>query len=215
MILGKIVIITIVALLIIVGICIPKIRDACKTKKIKSYVSWCLSEKNAKEYNANSPSLICYILKAQDFLNIRQDFAIHRDKDSLFINKIIDEYKKDLMQSFLNGNLYIPKGYDCITNDEFFIYTLFEFLMKRQYDRKFSGYDMLGNELDRIYFSDGSLNIIYSLSDFSILYHKVLYIAYLYSEMIFWDPTQPSSGKSWIEESLTNILKTKQIELEY
>ncbi len=208
----------IIALLIVACIAIPRWRDAHHAKKLKNYVAWCLAENTTGMPSVKAPflPLMCYVLNAQRQLNIRPDFKVYEDKDSLFFYKIIDEYKRDLQQSYLRDSLTLPKSRSKISNTDFFLYTLCVFLMKHQHDRKFSNFDMLGNELDRIGFSDGSFNIIFSLSDFSILYHKILYITYLYCEnSATLNPNQQSTGKSWFEESLIDILETKQVELEY
>ena len=157
--------------------------------------------------------LWCEISNAQNKYELSKKYCIAGDEEWAYVKEIIDEYRKDLMHSYLKGNLYVIKSKYAIRGADYFMFALYAFLSDHQCDYKFIEKDMHKEMLEYKRYGDwgGPLyDATYELTGFAIVFHKMHYITYMYCRR---NDILKSFVPAWNEENLKEILDTKQIQL--
>jgi hypothetical protein len=171
-------------------------------------VDWVL---NVQSYSLKKQSDIFFPRGAKMF-PIEASYRLTEEEREM-AKKIICEYQQDMIATYFYDNLSSHISIYKLTEPEYFIYTLTEFLMKNQCKDMVAGqkmYDTLDfrnhGEYGRILY-DATLQ----LTDFAVAYHKMLYIAQNYYLMF---QKNPQDEDSWIyvaTQNTKNVIDTKTI----
>ena len=143
------------ALLFILFIALYKLHEYSRERTLYRSVAWCMDTDN----------LITYVLSAQK----DQDYRIN-DTDWDYLRTILAEYQKDLATAFLKGRLNPIRCKYVMEGENYFMLTLSIFLRKHENTHEFFGHRMHGEK-------SPSTPGTYSISDFSLVYHKLCYIS--------------------------------------
>ena len=184
-----------------------KWHEYLMAQKLRDLVSWIV--------HAHDLPLWSYISNAQITLQLTQEYRITGDDGWEFAKKILEEYQKDLTQSYFRGHLRIPKSKYVISGEAYFMLTLYAFLSDHQCDDKFLNHEMHKERVS--YKSYGStfsagFDATYALTDFAIVLHKMHYITYMYCR---GNEILKPFVSEWNEKNLREILDTNQIQLSW
>lgn len=183
-----------------------KLREFYRDKSLRELVAWSVT-------GGGGIPLWSKVSNAQIKHKLSKEYCIAGDEEWDYAKEIIDEYRKDLTQSYFKGHLKVIKSKYVVQGEEYFMFARYAFLSDHQCDYKFLGHDM---HIDTVSFNrygnwGGPLyDATYSLTDFAVVFHKMHYITYMYcrgSEIL--KPFVPA----WNEENLKEILDTKQIQI--
>lgn len=184
-------------------------------------VSWVVSEDD-HIYRCNL-SLLHYIHNTQIALEIPTARRITGDIERNYAKTILSIFSSNLADSFFCDKLECENfeklckysridGYEIEIH--FFMFQLFKFLRKHECDRFFGNHDMHQRTIsyeEKGMWGGPLFDASYELSDFALVYHKMLYISYkfcamssIFSEEVF---------RFVSEESFANVIDTRQINI--
>lgn len=209
--------------ILIYGLCIfifvaivafGKWRELSQERKLRNLVSWCVVKENYGELliHAHDLPLWAYLKNAQ-IKHLSQEYHISGDDEWKSAKVILDEYQKDLTQSYFKGKLIVIKSKYVISGECYFMASLYAFLSEHQCDYEFLSHDMHKERLEYNRYGDwgGPLyDAKYEQTDFAIVLHKMHYITYMYCKE---DERLKGFVPAWNEENLKEILDTKQIQI--
>jgi hypothetical protein len=196
-------------------IAFTKWRELTKERELRNLVSWSTvrSRPNELLIHAHDLPLWSYISNSQIELKLPQDYRIGGDDEWAYTKEILEEYQKDLTQSYFKGHLIVIKSKYVISGENYFMASLYAFLSEHQCDYKFIGHDMHKERISYKRYGEGfssAYDVIYALTDFAIVFHKMHYITYMYCRR---NDILRSLVPEWNEKNLKEILDTKQIQL--
>lgn len=191
-------------------IALGKWNEFAKAKKLLNLVSWSVVKAKPYELLANSHDLPlwAYLNNAQ-IKHIAQEYHISGDNEWQFVNEILEEYQKDLTQSYFKGQLKILKSKYEVRGVDYFMLMLYTFLSDHQCDYDFLGHDMRKERVSYKSYGSG-YDATYALTDFAVVLHKMHYISYMYCRR---NETLRKFAPEWEEKNLREILDTHQIQL--
>lgn len=123
------------------------------------------------------------VADAQIKLGIPKEYSIIGETEWQFTRDIFAAYKKELQTAFLKDNLTVSKDICYMPSHVYLFFTLCSYLKKHQCDFTVAGYAMRGKRLAYKEYGrwGGTLfDATYEITDFSVVYHKLYYISYLY-----------------------------------
>ena len=181
-----------------------KWRELSKEIKLRDLVSWSVVRTKPYELlvHAHDLPLWSYISNAQIKFKLPQEYRISGDDEWDYAKEILEEYQKDLIQSYFKGHLKLIKSKYEVRGEDYFMCSLYAFLSEHQCDYEFLGHDMHSDRLNT-----GSPTT-YAQTDFAIVLHKMHYITYMYCR---GNEILRSLVPEWNEKNLKEILDTKQI----
>ena len=202
----------IIVLVFTVAYMAKRINDYSKASTLHSLVTWCVI--NSMVQYSHSLPLWAYINNAQIKFQIPQKYCISGDEEWSAAQEIIEEFRKDLIQSYFQDSLRPIKSKYAIPGEHYFMFALTTFLEEHQCDAYFIERKM---HQDRLCYKEyGSwggthYDATYSLTGFAIVYHKLYYIAYCFckNSAIF----NPSGEKFQGYKDIERILDTNQIKI--
>ena len=157
--------------------------------KIRQHVAWCVKDVNrligclryvqrlSKEKTPN-----CDVPRADKLITIEDGFWLTEDDEITIAKEILYEYQKKLAQTFFENKLSTFKSFRNLTEEEYFLVTLGEFLDKNQCSSEiFSGKMYETKEYTPLGMWGVPLfAATYKLKDFAVVYHKILLITETY-----------------------------------
>lgn len=183
-----------------------KLKEFYRDRSLRDLVAWSVT-------GGDGIPLWREISNAQIKLKLSKEYCIAGDNEWAIAKEIIDEYKKDLMQSYFKGNAYVIKSKYAIRGETYFMFALYAFLSDHQCDYKFLEQDMHKERLEYKRYGDwgGPLyDATYALTDFAVVFHKMHYITYMYCR---GNDILKGFVPEWSEKNLKGILDTKQIQI--
>lgn len=185
-----------------------KLRELHKVNSIRNLVAWSVvrSRPNELLIYAHDLPLWSYISNAQIGFNLPHKYRITGDEEWGYAKEILEEYQKDLTQSYFKGHLKMIKSKYVVRNEDYFMLALYSFLSEHQCDYEFLGHGM---HSDR--FNTDSLTT-YAQTDFATALHKMHYITYMYCR---GNDILRDFVPEWNEKNLKEILDTKQIQISW
>lgn len=156
-----------------VGILSYMCYDRYKRNDIFKKVKWCISYDSFNKTEADRKMHI-HILRLQHQLSIGERYRITDDESDIVI-EILHSFQQDLIQKYFNDSLASCKYIEKI----FFTISLMEFLEKHQCKETFNGNKMHTTKNYKSY-GDVSFSATLVLTDYAIIYYKLLYITQLY-----------------------------------
>lgn len=187
-------------------------RKKSSSVLLKKLVSWTLSE-NDNAFRCN--------LRIRDYIHNTQikyvpekDLRIKTDEEWEIVKTILESFKRELSEDFFCDSLVLPKSKYAISGESFFHYSLCSFLRNHQCDYNLAGYEMHDKQLEyKRYGSWGGplFDAKYLLSEFGVVYHKLLYISYKYCKNS--KAINPNGTFYDREESISEIIVSRQIDI--
>lgn len=192
-----------------------KWNEYSQRKQLHALVSWSIiADHPFGDISGHELPLWSYISNTQIRLNIPQEYRISSDIEWGWIKEIIDEYKKDLVLSYMKCKLTIIKRKNVISGEAYFMNALRSFLKEHQCNHDFLGYEMHKERLEYRRYGDWGgpcYDATYSLTDFAIAFHKLYYIAYLYCKN---DSTLNPNGDLYYNDNFIKmVLDTQKLEV--
>jgi hypothetical protein len=184
---------------------VTKFLKLYRKNELFKHVSWIASNKK------RNMSLWVYVHNAQIHCKIHEQYRISTEEEWEFVREILKEFKNDLSRNYFDGVLKIIRSKYVITEEQYFMFTLCSFLKEHQCDREFIGYDMRIDTLDHKSYGNGCYSATYIISDFSIVFHKLLYIAYL--ECKNSKGINQDGAYYFNEKSIEDVLETKHLKV--
>ena len=187
---------------------VHKLIELSKEKELKKKVGWIITNDS---YTRQFP-LWVYVSDAQIRLKMSKQYCISSDDEWQMAKEILNEFKQDMVLKFFKGHLYVPKSKYVITEEKYFMFALCDFLEEHQCDYYFLGHKMHDKTLSYEEYGSwgGTLyDATYAISDFAVVYHKLLYVAYIVcknSEVL-----NPQGKYYNADNSIKATLDTKQI----
>ena len=133
-----------------------------KEKKLQKLITWAVTGGYCPALGINSydGELLYAIRCAQGSSLIDESCRICDDIEWKYVLEIIEKYQIDLMRSYLKGHPISVESKCELYDNEYFMFTFYEFLSRHQSDYEFAGHEMS--------------------SDFGTTLHKLHYIAFVY-----------------------------------
>lgn len=193
---------------------ISKLREFYKKEKLRELVSWSVIGDYCPILGRYSyiSELTFKIANAEYEYEIKKEYCITEEIEKQYMREIIEEFQKETARSYFKGELRAIKSKYVIYGQDYFMILLHSFLDKHQCDDKFLGYEM---HEETVYHKsyNGGYESTYTLTDFAVVYHKMLYISHVfcrnYKPIIESNIALPCDNTKNIEK----ILNTKQIEI--
>lgn len=199
------------------GIC----KEYRNEKKLHKFVAWIVSEDD-KKYRC-SLSLLHYVHNIQIKMKIHSDRCITGEKERSYAKIILLGFSSYIVDLFFCDKLECEKfnklrkysridGYDIEIH--FFMFQLYKYLHDHQCDSCFLGNDMHKKTIK--YENKGMwgaplFDATYELSDFGLVFHKMLYIAYKFCSQSSVFSEEVTKFVS--EESFINVIDSKLIDI--
>lgn len=161
-------------------------------QQLFAHVAWCLVERddgegilgsrysslqehlqNLQVYSEIKKNSI-YFPRANIMFTIDRKYWIKNNSDWNNTEIIFNEYKKYLIDRYFTGCLYANKWISRLSDGEYFIFTLHNFLMKNRNEHHLCGHDI------RTYKRSDDNYRYYELTDFGVVYYKLLVITDAY-----------------------------------
>lgn len=198
-----------------------RVRSHRESELLYKFVAWCVS-KDDLVYRCNL-SLLHYVHNAQISLKISDSHSIRGDIERGYAKSILDGFTSYLCESYFchkinRDNLRKLGKWEKIDGYfieiHFFMFQLYNYLSSHQCDSHFLGQDMHCKTLSRKDYGmwGGPLyDATYELTDFAVVFHKMLYISYMFckNSSIYADVI----SKYATEQSYIDVINTKQISI--
>ncbi len=178
----------------------------CVAKKVLANYSNCYIDlvdlvNNVQSYSEKKYSPDRFFPKANLMAHIDSVYRIAADERDM-ANKIICTYQKSKINDFFEGNLKLNQFVCKLSPSEYFILTLYYFLEDNEYKRIFE-------EDLYVYTHSDDMFRCYELTDFGIVYYKLLLISNAYSVTINISKYKPAAAH--MIKQYKEILDTKTI----
>ena len=198
-------------------IAFSKWRELTIGRKLYNLVAWSVTTDFIGSGSVRPGlDLIDYIGNVAYAHKLPDRYKITDEKEREIAKDILKEYQRFLTQEYFSRKLSCPKTKYTDYGEHFFFANLFDFLSSHQCDYTFIGNDMHDELLSRkqygkSYTSDSEST--YKLSAFGIVFHKLLYISYLFCKE---SPIYKNLVPSWRKpESFTDPLDSMQITISW
>ncbi len=181
-----------------------------REKNMFDYVGWCMS-RNPKDLRCGL-RIIDYIIEAEDVAKIDSSFRITESEIPL-VNRIIKQYKDDLLNDYLLGRLHIcDDRRQRISSDAQFFYQLYVYLRNHESDGTVDGVETFTFIERQSYgpFSYDSKNKLTELTDMGDAFAKLLLICGAYCKR---NPVLNPTGEKYNLQGIEERIKTGTIEL--
>ena len=202
---------------VLVGVGLYKLYMLSQMKELKSFVAWSVIggyHPTCSRYSFLS-DLWDAVLIAQHELNIPKEYRIDEKEDRELCHKIIEAYQVDIARKFFLDELTLIKSKYAASGKDYFMLALHNFLSKRQCYSEVAGHAMHKEQLEYKKYGEwnGAIyDATYLLSDFGLLYHKLLYITFCYlkNSRVF-NPENRPDWEAHVENGIKKVLDTKQL----
>lgn len=203
--------------LLLIGVALyfftKKYIEYSRQNKLKELISWCVTEdSNIHRCNLN---LEDYIWNAQIKLNLPQQFLIDVDTvDYEDIKIILKKFQQDTAKKYFNdsNSFSLPKSKYKLNSETYFYYLLHSYLDTCD-SHSFIGYEILGAQLSRKEYDGDGWDATYQLTDFGIVFYKLLYISYKFCKNN--NILDSSCSYFFNEKALQDVIISKTIEISH
>lgn len=183
-----------------------------KEDKIRQHVAWCVKDVNqligclcyvqrlSKEKTPN-----CCVPHADKLITIEDSFWLTEDDEITIAKEILYEYQKEISQTFFENKLSTLKSLRNLTDEEYFLVSLGNFLDKNQFSSKFFS--------DKMYetIEYTPLGVTYKLKHFAVVYYKTLLITKTYYMALQKNPYNTGSVYYQSINNTKEVLDTREI----
>lgn len=152
-----------------------------KEKELQEFITWAVT--GGCRPNSYYGELLYAIRCAQNNSSIDESCRICDDIELEYVLEIIEKYQIDLMRLYLKGYPISVESKYVLYENEYFMFTFYEFLSRHQSDYEFAGHEMS--------------------SDFGTTLHKLHYIAFVYCKN---NEKLKNKVGYWTESELKNVI---------
>lgn len=198
-------------LIVVLIYCFYKLIEFKKSADLRKLIAWCVTS-NDDIYRCNL-RLRDYVHNAQNDLKIPPEYRI-KGEEWDFVNQILQKYQTDLKEDYFCGRALILKSKYVIHGEDYFMFSLSNFLGDHQCDYEFLSYDMHKETLSFNHYGTWGAPLYdaeYLLSDFAFVYHKLFYISLLYCQNS--KAINPKGAEYWSCTSVKDIIEKRTIKM--
>ncbi len=194
----------IVFLSIVIFFMILKLIDYSKAADKYNAVKWIVTDSDVP----------LFIKRTAKELNIPENYRINTNEEEKLFKEILCQYKEHIHQCYFHNTLPVPNNKVFPEDQTYLMYSLCLYLNDHQCDTVFCGHNMHTERLEYTEYGSwgGPLyDAKYTLSDFSITFHKLYYISYVYCKNN--KALNPKDELYRYEKSIENIIDSKTISI--
>lgn len=190
-----------------------KYYDYSLKNRLYEHVAWCAGG-DSIEYS-RPLSLLSILCNAQIEHKLSKEYCLIEESERNTAKEILRFFQEYLTQAYFKGTLSSSRSVVQKSSEAYFISTLKWYLEKYQCDTDFHGNKMYTTKNYKAYGSWGVplFDATYILTDYAIVYHKLLYIVDICFLDIFKDKLQQDSVAHRNTEYTKKVLDTKEIEV--
>ena len=198
-------------------------------KTLKSRVSWCVTD-NSNIYRCNMSLLewLCnvphyakrkernyFFPNADKSFPIDEKYWLSGEEELNIAKEILYAYQKELSQEYFSGQLSVSRFVCKLSNAEYFLVTLKEFLEKYECKDTFNDKRMYSTKSYKSFGSWGVplFDATYELTDFAVVYHKIYLIAQIYCLALRENPLDTTTTSYHSAEYTKKVLDTREMEV--
>ena len=220
----------IIILILIVVFLSHKLYEHYKERDLFNKVAWCVTEdsnmyrcnlrlidwlRSVPFYSTKKKPPDCFLPNSDKLFPIHEKYFIQGDEEYNIAKEILKQYQRDLIQKYLSGKLSTDPSIRKLTEAEYFLFTLQEFLEKHECETTFNG-----NEMYKIkdYKSHGNwggplFDATYELTDYAVVYHKIYYITEMYC-LTLRENSLDTNSLSFIKtEETKKVIDTREMKV--
>lgn len=190
-----------------------KLYEYSLKKSLHERVSWCAGG-NAHDCSRSLP-LIDIICNAQAIHNLSKEYRLIEESEQSTAKEILAFFQEYLTQEYFKDALSSDRTIVRKSSEAYFIFALKSYLEKYQCDTSFHEHKMYTVKNYVKYGSWGAqlFDATYILTDYAVVYHKILYIVQLCYFNSLKDTDAIYSVESRATENTKKVLDTKEIEV--
>lgn len=158
----------------------------------------------------------CFFPNADKLFLIQEKYNIQGEEERNIAKEILKEYQKDLVQSyFLGQGCTTDRNLTKITEQEYFLLTLANFLNKHECEKEFNGHQMYITKSykDRGCWGTFLFNATYELTDYAVVYHKMYYITQIYCLTLRKNPLDTSAALFARAEYTKRVIDVREMDV--
>ena len=204
---------------------------ACKRHKEKQLfgrVSWCVTDDSNTRCNmslldwlnrvphySKKKSPDCFFPNADKLFVIDEKYWLQSEEEFATAREILCVYQKELSQKYFSGHLSAGGSMSKLTNEEYFLVTLKDFLEKYECKKVFWDHDMYTTKEYKSYGSWGGplFDATYVLSDFAVVYHKMYLITQIYCLTLRKNASNTNALSFERTEATKKVLDTREMKV--
>ena len=170
---------------------------------------------NIPFYSLKKKTADCFFPNADKLFPIDEKYRIQGDEERNIAKEILKEYQRDLIQKYFLGELGTNRFIRKLTKAEYFLYTLQEFLQKHECETTFNGIKMYETKEYKSYGSWGVplFSATYELTDYAVVYHKIIYIAEMYRLTLRENPLDTESYYFKSAEATKEVIDSRKMKV--
>ena len=190
-------------------------------------VAWCVVDDSKVRSNL---SLLDWLRNVQFYAKRKEANYFFPHGDKLFLieekywlretefdcaKQILKAYQKDLIQKYFTNHLIEYSFTRKLTEAEYFLCTLNEFLEDHECEKTFDGNQMYNTKKYKDLGCWGTplFEATYELTDFAVVYHKMYFIAQTYCLTLRKNPLDTDTTSYQNAEATRKVLDTREIEV--
>lgn len=198
-------------------------------KVLLKHVSWCVTD-NSNIYRCNTSLLAwlckvpyyskkrhpdCFFPNADKLFLIEEKYWLKGDEEQDIAKEILQAYQKELSQKYFSEQLIANRLIFKLSDEEYFLLTLKNFLEKYECETTFLGNKMYNTKEYKSYGSWGAplFDATYELTDYAVVYHKMYLIAQMYCLTLQKNPLDTSTLSFQSSEYTKKVLDTREIKV--
>ena len=206
-----------------------KVYQNSLEKKLQNHVSWCVTD-NSDIHRCNMSLLAwlckvlhkskkrnpdCFFPNADKLFLIEEKYWLSGDEELSVAKEILREYQKDLSQKYFSNMLNVNSYTRKLTNAEYFLVTLKEFLEKYECEKDFFGNEMYKTKEYKSYGSWGAplFDATYELTDYAVVYHKMYLTVQMYCLTLRKNPLDTNTLSFQWTEDTKKVLDTREMKV--
>lgn len=198
-------------------------------RTLYKHISWCTTDDSSvHRCNLSLLNWLCKILhyskkkspdlffpNADKLFLIEEKYWLSGDEELNIAKEILHAYQKELSQKYFSGHLIASRFICRLSDAEYFLLTLEEFLKKHECERYFIDNEMYTVKNYKDYGTWGMplFDATYELTDFAIVYHKMYLIAQMYCLTLRKNPLDANTLAFKSAEYTKKILDTREMEV--
>ena len=210
-------------------ILVYKVYQFSLDRTLHRHISWCVTDdSNIHRCNisllgwlCNVPHYSkkkvpdCFFPNADKLFDIPEEYWLQSDEERNIAKEILRAYQKELCQKYFAGRMIPSRSMCKLSDEEYFLFTLKEFLEKHECETSFFGYEMYKT---KEYKSHGSWGVplfsaTYELTDFAVVYHKMYLTAQTYCLALRKNPLDTNTLSFEWAENTKKVLDTKEMKV--
>lgn len=215
--------------ILIFCILVYKIYQFSLDRTLHRHISWCVTD-DSNIYRCNMSLLmwLCNIphyskKKTRDYcfpnadklFLIEEKYWLNGDEEMDVAKEILRAYQKEWCQKYLSGRLSASRMICKLTDEEYFLLSLKDFLEKHECETTFCGNKMYNI---KEYKSCGSWGVplfdaTYELTDYAVVYQKMYLIAQTYCLTLRPNPLDKNSLYYHRIENAKKVLDTREMKV--